>query len=84
MLEIKCPECGSRDARILGESGGDYDADYELWEVFLCDDCDCEYVVKYLPVEIKSYEDYFMQNLCNPTHTASGLFLVRYNIFQQV
>lgn len=57
MIEIKCPNCGCGDAEILDYSDDDFDANYELWEWLRCEECDCEYDVKYVAVEIKQRDE---------------------------
>lgn len=55
MVEIKCPKCGCFDAESLDfwSDGFNVNANYELCESLRCDQCGCEYDVKYVAVEIK-------------------------------
>ena len=50
MIEIKCPKCGSKNFDC-------YDTDFDMkgtcWDFCHCEDCDADFDIKYVAVEIE-------------------------------
>jgi hypothetical protein len=56
MIEIKCPRCGSYDFDCYDIAFG---ANYELtYAKCYCDDCDCQFDIRYEAVDIELEEDW--------------------------
>ena len=55
MIEIKCPECGSKDFYC-------YDTDFDMqkgihWDLCYCENCRIDFDIKYVAIEIIKGEE---------------------------
>ena len=50
MIEIKCPKCGSKNFNCYDT---DFDREGTCWDFCHCEDCDADFDIKYVAVDIE-------------------------------